>query len=183
MRARHPFPRIWLMTDPRFGDGLLTAIRCLPFGSGVIFRHYELPGRERRALFRKIRRICRQRGHLLVLAGNDRQAVRWNADGFHQRSSGRSALLHTAPVHDLRELATAKRHRADIVLISPLFATNSHPKQRPLGKFRFNSLAALARPANVIALGGVTYRNASGLNPHVVYGWAAVDAFRTRRLD
>ena len=52
---------IWLMTDPRLGDGLLAAVRKLPFGSGIVFRHYEFAADERKALFSKIRRICRKR--------------------------------------------------------------------------------------------------------------------------
>lgn len=178
MRRRHPLPHIWLMTDPRFGDDLLAAIRRLPFGSGVIFRHYEMPERQRRALFRQVARICRQRGHVLVLADSENTAIRWHADGFHQRSAGRSNIVNSAAVHDRRELADAKRHGADIVLISPLFATASHKGQRPLGRLAFNRLAAQADGMAVIALGGVTKQKARTLDPRFIHGWAAIDAFR-----
>ncbi|RYD48780.1 MAG: thiamine phosphate synthase, partial [Sphingomonadales bacterium] len=41
MRCRHPLiPKLWLMTDERMGDDLWDALKRLPRGSGVIFRHY-----------------------------------------------------------------------------------------------------------------------------------------------
>lgn len=178
MRRRHPLPHIWLMTDPRFGDDLLAAIRRLPFGSGVIFRHYEMPERQRRALFRKVAHICRQRGHVLVLADSENTAIRWHADGFHRRCAAHSNIISSAAVHNRRELAAAKRHGADIVLISPLFATASHKGQRPLGRLAFNRLAAQAGDMAVIALGGVTKQKARTLDPRFIHGWAAIDAFR-----
>lgn len=178
MRRRHPLPHIWLMTDPRFGDELLAAIRRLPFRSGVIFRHYEMPERPRRALFRQVAHICRQRGHVLVLADRENAAIRWHADGFHQRSSRRSNTISSAAVHNRRELKDAKRKRTDMILLSPLFATASHKGQRPLGRLAFNRLAVQAEGMKVIALGGVTKQKARTLNPQFIHGWAAIDAFR-----
>lgn len=170
-------PRIWLMTDPRFGDDLLPAIKRLPFRSGVIFRHYELAEDARLALFRQVKRICRQRGHILLMAGDGRTTRRLRADGFHARSGRRLSekLVRSAPVHNQRELAEAKRNKADLVLISPVFATASHLGAAVLGRNGLMRLAKLARGMKVIALGGMNARNAATLNVH---GWAAIDAFR-----
>jgi thiamine-phosphate pyrophosphorylase len=178
MRTRHPLPVIWLMTDPRFGDELLAAIQRLPTGSGVIFRHYEHDTESRRRLFRRVMRACRRRGHLLFLGGSEHNAIRWRADGFHQRSARRTRLRHSVAVHDYREMAVAKRFKAELVLISPLFTTQTHPGERPLGQMAFNRLAAKAGSAKVIALGGMTQRRAISLNANIIYGWAAIDAFR-----
>jgi thiamine-phosphate pyrophosphorylase len=165
------------MTDPRLGERLLTAIQHLPAGSGVVFRHYQLAQGERRQLFAMVRRICRRRGHVLLLAGSERQAMHWHADGFHGRIAGR-AMLQSAPVHDLREIAEAKRLGAALVFLSPLYATHSHPEARALGLARFNQLARLTNPAKVIALGGMTRNRARSLDAQRVNGWAAIDAFR-----
>jgi thiamine-phosphate pyrophosphorylase len=175
--SRHLIPKIWLMTDPRLGDRLLAAIRRLPKGSGVILRHYQLAEKERQTLFAKTRRICTRRGHRLLLAGPERLARRWHADGFHGRTAGRVGL-HSAPVHNRREIAEAKRLGAALVFLSPLYATRSHPFARPLGLVRFNQLAKLAHPAKVIALGGMTRNRARSLDAQMVHGWAAIDAFR-----
>lgn len=178
MRRRHPLPKIWLMTDPRFGNKLLAAVRKLPFGSGVIFRHYALEVKQRRELFRQVTHICRQRGHLVLLAGNQQDAMRWHADGFHQKSVNRSAMVQSAAVHDWRELARARRYTCDMILVSPIFSTKSHPDARPMGLPMLNRIAARAGGAKVIALGGITRQKAGMLNPRLVHGWAAIDGLK-----
>ena len=176
-----PLPRIWLMTDPRFGDDLLPAIRRLPFRSGVIFRHYQLATDARLALFRQVQRICRQRGHLLLLAGDERTARAWHADGYHMREHRRQSKrsIQSAAIHDRTELAHALRIGVDLAIISPMFATASHPDSRPLGRMSFMLLAKQASGIAVIALGGLTARKAATLHKRIVHGWAAIDAFRS----
>jgi thiamine-phosphate pyrophosphorylase len=171
---KRPLPKIWLMTDPRLGDGLLAAVRKLPAGSGVIFRHYQLAVDERLALFQRIQRICRQRGHVLVLAGqND-----WRADGVHGRSRFRPTQILTMPVHSVHEIRDARRLRADLMFLSPLFATRSHAGARAMGLLQFSRLAKLAGPAKVIALGGMTRSKVQAITNRIAYGWAGIDAFR-----
>ena len=180
MPRSHPLPKIWLMTDARFGDEQLRAIQQLPARSGVVFRHYHLATLQRRALFAQVLRICRRRGHILLLAGDARTALRWHADGFHHHSHGHKGLLHSAPVHNAREIADVKRSNPDLLFLSPLFDTNSHPGARPLGPLMFQRLAKLVGPRRVIALGGMTRQSAHMLGPRTIHGWAAIDAFRKK---
>lgn len=177
---KSPFPRVWLMTDPRFGPDLLPAIQRMPARSGVVFRHYHLDANARWALFREVRRICARRGHILLLARDEHTARRWHAAGFHERGARRQsrAMIHSAAVHNRRELAAAGRCKVDFVLISPVFATNSHPEVRPLGLAGFMALARQAGDTRVIALGGMTARKAATLDKRIVHGWAAIDAFK-----
>jgi thiamine monophosphate synthase len=49
--------------------------------------------------------------------------------------------VRTAPAHDRRELIAAKRAGAHLVLLSPVFATRSHPGQNSLGVIRFGLAA------------------------------------------
>lgn len=174
-------PRIWLMTDPRLGDDLLPAIKKLPMGSGVIFRHYALTDTARRRLFGQVRRLCHRRGHMILLAGDERSALRWHADGFHLRSRKRrrsSRMILSAPVHNRRELAQAVRIGADLVLLSPVFTTASHPGAKILGRTTFMALAGHCKDIAVIALGGMTARKAAMFDKRRVHGWAAIDAFK-----
>jgi len=131
-------------------------------------------------LFAQVLRICRRRGHILLLAGDARTALRWHADGFHQRSLGHSGLLHSAPVHNAREIAEVKQSRPDLLFLSPLFDTNSHPGAQPLGPLMFQRLAKLAGPKRIIALGGMTRQTAFMLGPRSIHGWAAIDAFKKK---
>lgn len=164
------------MTDPRFRKGLLSAIQRLPAGSGVVYRHYQLAGEERRKLFGQVRRICRRRGHTLLLAGTQQEAMHWQADGFHGRMAGKVGL-HSAPVHDIREMQHTRRSGAQLLFLSPLYSTRSHPGKRAIGLHRFNQLAKLAKPTKIIALGGMTRNRARSLNAKTIHGWAAIDAF------
>ncbi len=185
MRRRQTFKaeisKIWLMTDERLGDGLIAAIRRLPIHSGVIFRHYALSPLERQKLFAKVARICNQRGHLLLLAGDHRQARRWHADGVHNArllALSRSPLLRSFAVHNGREMALAQCARADIIFISPVFSTRSHPEARPIGVQGLTRLANRYCEAKVIALGGMSRAKFEMLGKTQIHGWGAIDAFK-----
>ncbi|WHU01556.1 thiamine phosphate synthase [Sphingomonas sp. NIBR02145] len=170
MRRRHPLPRLWLMTDERVGDALWEALERLPWGSGVVFRHYGLPVAERRALFARVRKVARRRGLVLVRAGIE--PMRGEAGVHGRRGHG----LRTAPAHDRREAVAAIRAGADALFVSPAFPTRSHPGARALGRARFGMLVrGLGVP--VIALGGMDARKAASLRPFGIYGWAAIDAW------
>jgi thiamine-phosphate pyrophosphorylase len=181
MQRRHKKPpKIWLMTDPRLSVGLMAAVQRLPMGSGVIFRHYQLSEEARRSLFKRLQRICARRGHSLFLAGDERRAIQWGADGVHGRTGKRvcGVLSHSAAVHNIRELIEAKRGRADYLFISPVYSTRSHPDARPLGALAFRRLALERGTAKVIALGGMNAARAAMQDRRLVHGWAAIDAFR-----
>jgi thiamine-phosphate pyrophosphorylase len=167
MQRRHPLPRLWLMTDERQGEGLWGALQRLPRGSGVVFRHYGLAPAERRRLYERVRRIARQRRLILLAAGPTLP----RADGVHGKG-GRG--IRSASAHSLREISAAARAGADIVFLSPVFPTRSHPGARTLGTRRFAALAHQTK-LPVVALGGMDAGKARRLSG--AYGWAAIDAW------
>ena len=175
MEQRHRLPAIWLVTDARNDARLEQALRRLPRGSGLIFRHYHLHGAARRARFEALARLARARGHLVVLAGTVVEARRWGADGFYasprKLHPGRAGLLAIATAHSLREIGQANRSHADAILLSPVFPTRSHPGAPSLGATRFRLLARHARMP-VVALGGMSKRRARAL---AWKNWAAID--------
>ncbi len=172
---KKPLPRLWLITDARNDAVLERALAALPRGSGLIYRHYHLSDRERLARFGVLRRIARARGHCVILADSALTARGWGADGLYSAPRGlaprRAGLIYLATVHTPREIALANRMGADALLLSPVFATRSHPGGKWLGRVRFRLAAQLAR-APVIALGGMTGSRARALGWH---RWAAID--------
>ncbi len=172
MSLRQSLPRLWLVTDERQGDRLLPAIARLPDEAGILFRHYSLPPRERRALFDAIGRAGGDR--VRFVAGPPSLAAKWGADGWH--GWGEGAGLHSASVHDLAEIRRAEVEGADLLFLAPAHPTRSHPGGKALGVDRFAALAAMTK-LPVIALGGVTRENAPELLRNGAYGWAAVDAW------
>lgn len=173
MRRRQPLPRTWLMTDPRMGDSLFAAIRRLPRGSGIVFRHAALPPAQRRALFEQVSRLARRHGHVVLRAGPDRLGRR--EDGVH-RGPRPARGLWTMPAHDARQIRQRAMMGVDALFVSPVFATRSHPGARTLGALRFAMLIRGVR-CPVIALGGVNRRHASRLARLGAYGWAGIDAW------
>jgi len=170
MVRRHPPPSVWLMTDERLGGRLFEAIERLPAGAGIVFRHYSLSEAERRALFDQVKAVARRRRLMLLLAGPAARAHAWGADGSHGR--GRGAGFRSAPVHNLREILAAERARADLLFLSPVYATRSHRGARSLGPSRF-ALLARSTPLPVVALGGMTPCRAETLR--CAHGWGAID--------
>jgi thiamine-phosphate pyrophosphorylase len=171
MHKRHALPTLWLMTDERLGDALWPALAALPRGSGVVFRHHGLAAAERRTLFTKVRAVARARRLLLLAAGD---APLPGADGWHSRTGRKRPGIRSVAVHDAIEIVTARQAGADLVFLSPVWSTRSHPGAPALGRVRF---AALARQAGVpvIALGGMTAQRFAELKMCGAYGWAAID--------
>lgn len=175
MRARklpRPLARCWLFTDDRLDEAaLLAAIRRVPRGGGVVFRHYALARRARIALARRVAGACRARGLTLLVAG---PPLPVRADGAHapRWMRGRAA---SRSVHDAAEAVRARGAAA--AFVSPVLPTRSHPGAPTLGRWGFARLAALARvPA--VALGGMDARSV-GRVPRA-YGFAGVDCWTGR---
>jgi thiamine-phosphate pyrophosphorylase len=174
-RQTRELPDLWLLSDARNDAVLERTLRRLPRGSGFIYRHYHLPPEERAARWFALRRIAQARGHLVILADSALTACEWGADGIYGAPRAlyptRRGLLTLAAAHDLAELAQANRRRATAVLLSPAFATRSHPAAAALGPVRFRLLAVRAAMP-VIALGGLTPRSARRAQWR---RWAAID--------
>lgn len=171
-RRQTSFPRLWLVSDARNDAVLERVLARLPRGSGLIFRHYHLAPTQRRARFDALARNARRRGHMVVLAGDARTARAWGADGAYgppRKLARGPALLRLVTAHSLGELG--RTGRADMALLSPVFATRSHVGGRRLGAIRFHLIARRAL-CPVAALGGVDRRRAHG---YKLACWAAID--------
>ncbi|HMO77121.1 MAG TPA: thiamine phosphate synthase [Sphingopyxis sp.] len=174
MPARQPqplrLPAVWLFTDARLGDALFAAARALPPGSGIVIRHDDLPRGARWRLVRRLARLARARGHMLLVAGSPAEARRWGADGVHLRQRAirgaaqarRTGLVVTMPVHDAHEARAARRAGAHGAFVSPLHPTRSHPETPALGRRAWLALARLGGAAPV-ALGGMIPARARAL--------------------
>lgn len=167
---RAQVPPIVLVSDARNDAALERAIAHLPRGSALVFRHYHLPPAERRARFEVLRKLARL--HRVTIIGA-RVPQSWRPGGVYgspAEIAGKPGL-RLATAHSLREVGAARRAGAQAILLSPVFATRSHPGAPALGALRFLTLARHS-PLPVIALGGMTQARAARLPVH---GWAAID--------
>lgn len=167
------WPRHWLMTDERLGDGLWAALDRLPTGSGIVFRHYSLDRQARAALFARIARVAARRRLVLLVAGPP-VGRRWQRAGRH---NARGPEGVSRSVHSAREAMAARRAGVALAFVSPVHPTRSHPGAFALGHWGFARLARLL-PVTVIALGGMDAHRARRLAPLGADGWAAIDAWQ-----
>lgn len=177
-RRSNKYPKIWLMTDKRNDSVLEQAIAKLPKGSGIIFRHYHLDIKHRQKRFAEVRKAARKYQHILILADRPALARKWGADGVHGRNWKRrdtKNLLHSAPVHNAREIAEAERNGADIIFLSPAFATRSHLGGQPLHLLQLRRLKQLLNQPGIL-LGGMNKQRFKQYQSLHAHGWAAIDA-------
>jgi thiamine-phosphate pyrophosphorylase len=170
-------PVTWLLSDPvRLPDPTPLLAR-LPKGAAVLLRH---PTPE---IARQVARLCWVFRLALLVSGDGRLALRLGA-GLHVPDRAptrgllpfllnrRGAWLSVA-VHGRLGVARARRIGADVVLISPVFPTASHPGAPALGPLRWAALARGAgRPA--VALGGMSAAAMRRLPPRLAMGWAGI---------
>lgn len=155
------------MTDERHGDALWTALARLPRGSGVVLRHHDTPDAARVPIRARIVRCARRRG--LVMA---EERVLPQSTVVCLGAAG--ARRWIARARTPREAIVARRRGASGVLVSPMFATRTHPDRPALGRWRAAAIARAARlPA--IALGGMTARRFYAARILGFHGWAAID--------
>jgi len=164
LNSGHPtLPPLLLVSDEgRLPDPLPAAAR-LPAGSGIVLRHYGAAG------WRLAAAIGAAGIHLpegLLRSGRLAPLLGW---------ARRRRILVTAACHDRAALALARRLGLGAALLSPVFATASHPGAPVLGALRF---AAWCRRAGlpVLALGGITAVTARRLAGSGAAGLAAVGA-------
>ncbi len=173
---KRAYPRVWLFTDERQCEKLWAALARLPRGAGVVFRHYRAP--DRVTLARRVRAAARRRGVAFVVAGTARDAQAMRADGQHKPTWARGGWapgLRTASAHNSAELRAAERAGAELVFVSPVFATASHPGARALNRVRFGLSTRGAR-GPVAALGGVDAARYRGLRALGASAWGGTDA-------
>ena len=174
-----PFSLVFL-TDRRRIAHPEPVMRALPKGAAVIYRDYDDP--KRAAVASRYAAICNRRGVLFFVGGDQELALRAGADGVHlparmlKNFRRNAAGLLTAACHDAGELRLAAGLGADAAILSPVFATASHPYTDYLGAASFRALAAGAL-LPVLALGGVDEQNARLLAGRNVAGIGAIGAF------
>jgi thiamine-phosphate pyrophosphorylase len=151
MTRRQTDPERWLIvaSAPREQDW--PAIRRLPRGSGVL-------------LLRK-------------LGANEQRRLR-NLAKLRDLSIAVEGRPVAARVHDLRELRHALLRQTQLILLSPIYETGSHPDWKPLRRMRASALARLAG-RKAIALGGMNAQRYARIAPLGFIGWAGISAFRT----
>lgn len=183
LNARSPhagrIPALILMTDDERLPDPVAAARRLPKGAAIVVRSRN--ALKRAALARDLVAVAKAHALVLLIANDGDLAAQCGADGIHlSQANGRQAThwraryprwFISAAAHDLRSARLVAA--VDAIILSPIFATASHPGAVPLSAARAN-LIAQACSAPVYALGGITAQNAGLLRGFA--GIAAIGA-------
>lgn len=174
-------PPLVLMTDDVRLPDPLGAARALPRGSLVIVRAIDRGARTQLAT--RMMALSRTRDLIVLIAADAALASTVEADGLHLPEAHMRDALHwralrprwlvTVAAHSLCGLMRAHAAGADAAILSPVFATASHPQAPTLGPLRLRALARQS-PVPVYALGGVDAMSAPRLVGAPVAGLAAV---------
>jgi thiamine-phosphate pyrophosphorylase len=78
----------------------------------------------------------------------------------------------------MRELRKAMAARTQLIMLSPIFETATHPDWQPIPRMRAATLARLGG-RKLVALGGMDARRYARVARLGFCGWAGVSAFRT----
>lgn len=172
-------PSLYFFTDPERTPDPVDVAQWLPRGTAVVYRHFGAEGRERVA--RRLARLCRSRGLVLLIGADTELAEACGADGVHwperlmPRARGDAFQLVTAAAHSAKAVAKASEAGLDACVLSPIFPSRSASAQGELGLFSASQIAR-ASAIPVIALGGVNARNVTRLSGRGFAGVAAIDA-------
>lgn len=171
-----PWPREWLMTDERLGDRLWQAMDALPDDAGLVLRHYRTPPEAREVLARRVAEVCHRRGLTLAVARNTGLARELGARLVHNPVDDRGAMPFSRAVHSIEEGQAAAAAGAELIFVSPIRITRSHPDQKPLDR---ETAIRIVKdfPGHAIALGGVDRKEFQRLEQYGFYGWAGIDAW------
>lgn len=100
--------------------------------------------------------------------------------GEHGTHGVRGMGLNSRAVHDAREAKLARQARADLIFVSPIFATASHPGAPVLGVRRATRLRRMVDTPG-IALGGMDAQRFKRVAATGFHGWAAIDAWSGKK--
>jgi len=190
MMAQDRAPQLTLITDTtclsdeKFFDAVQHAL--LGGVDAVLVREKQLTSAKLLALASRLRVLTHACHARLMIHSQADIAVAVDADGVHLASAdmpGAAAVRQwlansqktvSVSCHNADELAQAADCGADYVMLSPVFATASHPGAPYLGVERFHALAA-ASTLPVVALGGINTVTCKALQG---YPMAAIGALQ-----
>ena len=172
-------PRLWAITDPALGDDELVrrAAIAAAIAKGALCIHLRDKARGADALApiaARLRAATRAHGAWLAIGDHPALADAVDADVAHGWAGRAARGTWSVPAHSDDDVRRALAARADVVLVSPIFATPG--KGAPRGAGAISSARALAPGLRVYALGGIDATNARACVAAGAHGVAVIRA-------
>ena len=174
--TKSKIPHLWLFTDDIKTQNLQKFLAKIPQNSGIVIRNYL--SEDRLKIIESIRRNSKRK-NLTLLIGEKSNRIR-DISGLHlpkwhyqKRKINKKQILSIS-AHGIIDKRRIINSKADLIFLSPIFRTSSHPNSRPLGTIKFGLIARqFSKP--VIALGGINKNNIKKLKNLPIEGVAGID--------
>ena len=182
-------PEEWFFCNPFevYSEKIICSLTCK---TGVIF-FLEEPFKKKEFIknIEPLVQICRKNRIIFIIQSSFFWASKYNANGilidFKNKILSnmvnfnliKEKFLLVAKIHNFKE---AKRFAKDIdiVFISNVFKTKSHPRRKGLGTKKLLELCIFLKNKLNFALGGITKKNICHLKNRYLKGFAAISYFR-----
>lgn len=197
----------YLFTDFKKIINLNQALKKLPRGVKIILREYDFEKEKRAELVAKLL-LKNQLHHHKILIGKDlKLAQKFRAHGMHFSDNDlvkksnynflknynlwqvrsfckRKKITFSLALHNLKFLNYIKKLQPDIIFLSPVFPSTSHPQQANIGFFQYIKMVKIIVKKtssyyhkNIAPLGGVNLYNLRRLNKFGITQFGAIDFF------
>ena len=174
--TKSKIPHLWLFTDDIKTQNFQKFLAKIPQNSGIVIRNYL--SEDRLKIIESIRRNSKRK-NLTLLIGEKSNRIR-DISGLHlpkwyyqKRKINKKQILSIS-AHGIIDKRRIINSKADLIFLSPIFRTSSHPNSRPLGTIKFGLIARqFSKP--VIALGGINKNNIKKLKNLPIEGVAGID--------
>lgn len=177
-------PIVIYLTDNNKSKNPVSIVSKLPKKSLIIIRDYSIKNRE--SHIKRIFKIAKSYNHYVLVAKDPILAKKTKADGIHLPEHCISktrkyrklfpSWIITNACHSTKSAINAYKSNADAILLSPIFATSSHPKKNAIN---IDIIKFISNKINIpiYALGGINNKTITNLKRSKIKGVAAIDAF------
>ena len=177
-------PHAFYFTDETRGSDPVELSMQLPQDTSIIYRHYNSADRE--ALAVRLSKNCRKNNIPLFIAKTPGLAASIGAAGCHLpenftpmipaiRRRFPQLYISTA-CHSEIAVKKASQAGADLIFLSPIFPTSSHPSTKHLTLLSGSRLARTTH-VPVFALGGITADRLNAVSAAGFSGFGAISYF------
>lgn len=181
-QTKNHLPALLLMTDSERLPDPAPYIPFLPKGSAIIIRAKQTT--EKIKQIKALKQACKKQRVLILVSDSPKLALRYRLDGVHFSEKkllsmgpkeNRPNWLTTCAIHNLKSLKAAEKLNITAGLVSPCFATQSHPGQKSLFLWQRKRLMASPK-VRFYALGGVNKRTGALLYGEKIVGFAGISS-------
>lgn len=181
-------------SDQKKVQNIEESIKKLPKNSAIIIREYHLNDKERLNFAKKVIKFAKKRGIKILIGKDIALARKVGANGVHfsdfdklpinllKNRKFRKKFIFSYSCHSEKSLQKTYELNPDMVFISPIFQTSSHPGTKPLGlrnlaKIAFKNKNHSYLPLKIYALGGISLVKLKSIRKIPISGFGAIDLF------